>query len=343
MKVSIIKFDPEKKYYVYVWYYKETNKVFYVGKGCKYRYRSRKRDNKKLTDIINNYECESRIVKGNLSEEEAFELEKEKIAEYRNSGHPLINILDGGPLPPNSKGKIRSEITKTKMSESRKKYFIENPDAKKKCSESMKKFLKSDKGKEFMEKSLTARRTQEFRNSQAVRSKATNRTAEYIARQSEIARKTWESPEYIEAHSGANNCRAEAVKQFDLSHGFIAEFPTMTEASKATGIHVSKISAVARGDRKTAGGYIWEYSITREIIHKKRSFIYDIEKDTTVKGIIQYDLNGNFVAEYKSISEATKKNDFPCRTNITQNLRGKTKSAYGYMWKYKQDNIVPSL
>ena len=30
-------FNPDKKYYVYVWFYKDTEKVFYVGKGTKYR------------------------------------------------------------------------------------------------------------------------------------------------------------------------------------------------------------------------------------------------------------------------------------------------------------------
>ena len=77
-----MQFDTERKYYVYVWFYKDTEKVFYVGKGTKYRYRSKKRDNPKLVEIINNCECDSKIIKGNLTEEEAFECEKKTIALY---------------------------------------------------------------------------------------------------------------------------------------------------------------------------------------------------------------------------------------------------------------------
>lgn len=76
---------------------------------------------------------------------------------------------------------------------------------------------------------------------------------------------------------------------------------------------------------------------------EKNSFIYDVDKDKTARAIIQYDLKGNVVREYKSVAEAARENGFHCRTNITQNLRGKSKSAYGYVWKYKHDNIVPSL
>ena len=43
------------------------------------------------------------------------------------------------------------------------------------------------------------------------------------------------------------------------------------------------------------------------------------------------------------IGKGTKKNNFQNRTNISTNLAGRSKSAYGYVWKYKQDNTEPSL
>lgn len=107
-------FDEERKYYVYVWYYKDTEKIFYVGKGTKYRYRSRKRDNPELVNILNSFDCDSKIIKDGLNELEAFELEKQTIKLYREQGHPLINKLDGGHMPPNHKGKKRSDETKVR-------------------------------------------------------------------------------------------------------------------------------------------------------------------------------------------------------------------------------------
>lgn len=117
----------------------------------------------------------------------------------------------------------------------------------------------------------------------------------------------------------------------------------MTEASNKTGVSVSKISLVAKGKRKSSGGYIWEYVNEKLFNQKKSSRVYIPEQDANAIPILQYDKNGNFIKEYISTAQAVKENGFANRTNITQNLRGKTKSAYGYVWKYKQDNIVPSL
>lgn len=336
-------FNEEKKYYVYVWFYKKDKKVFYVGKGTKYRYRSKKRDNPKLVEIINSFDCDSKIIEGNLSEKEAFDLEKEMIKYYKELGHPLINISEGGHMPPSHLGKKRTERTKEKMRKSIKKYHIDNPDIAKNQSKKMKEFLKTDEGKNFQRKSIESRRTENFRKKQSVICREANNKPEYIAKQSKIVKEMWESEEYRESHSGENNHRAQAVKQYDLNGNFIAEYVTMTEASKNTGVSVSKISSVARGVRKTAGGYTWEYVNDKKLKMKKTSFIYDVEKDKNAIPIIQYKKDGTFVSEYLSIADATRKNNYKNRTNIISNLKGKTKSAYGYVWKYKQDNTVPSL
>ncbi len=336
-------FNPDKKYYVYVWFYKDTEKVFYVGKGTKYRYRSKKRDNPKLVEIINTYDCDSKIIKNNLSEKEAFECEKEVIKTYRKNNHPLINIQDGGHLPPSCKGRKLSLETKAKISMSMNEYYKNHPEVKEAQSKKMIEFFKTNEGKEFQRRSIESRNNDEFKRLQSIRCKKANQTQEYIARQSAIAKEIWKSPKYAETHMGANNCRAQAVRQYDLNHNFIAEYSTITEADKMTGINFRYISRAAKGERKTAGGYIWKYVNEKKFIQSKKSFVYDVKKDKSAVPIIQFDMNGNMIAEYNSVGEATRMNNFPNRTNITQNLRGKTKSAYGYVWTYKHDNTMPSL
>jgi hypothetical protein len=54
------------------------------------------------------------------------------------------------------------------------------------------------------------------------------------------------------------------------------------------------------------------------------------------KKIEQYDLCGNFIKNYDSLSNACIENNFKSTSNITANLKGRTKYAYGYEWKYKQ-------
>ncbi|WP_341284875.1 GIY-YIG nuclease family protein [Priestia megaterium] len=82
-------------YYVYEYVIKENQEVFYVGKGTSKR-AWRDTRNAACEQIKNEYNWEIRIVKENLTEEEALNLEKELIQKYRKSGDLLTNILPGG-------------------------------------------------------------------------------------------------------------------------------------------------------------------------------------------------------------------------------------------------------
>lgn len=55
-----------------------------------------------------------------------------------------------------------------------------------------------------------------------------------------------------------------------------------------------------------------------------------------VKAILQFDLNGNFVQEFKSITEAAKAVDRN-PSSIQSHLKGKTTQCGGYMWKLKEN------
>lgn len=52
------------------------------------------------------------------------------------------------------------------------------------------------------------------------------------------------------------------------------------------------------------------------------------------KRIIQYDLNNNIINEFPSITEATKSLNKTSHS-IQNCLTGRTKTAFGYKWKYK--------
>lgn len=84
------------EYYIYEWYIVDTNFVFYVGKGKGNRYKNTKHRNKIFSNIVNSNNCESRIVVQNLSEEQAYSVEKDFIKKYREIGFCTANIADGG-------------------------------------------------------------------------------------------------------------------------------------------------------------------------------------------------------------------------------------------------------
>lgn len=50
-----------------------------------------------------------------------------------------------------------------------------------------------------------------------------------------------------------------SILQYDKDLNLINEYPTITEASDITKVHLSNIQRVCKGERKTAGGYIWKY------------------------------------------------------------------------------------
>lgn len=83
-------------YYVYEWFNVDNKEVFYVGKGCKNRYKDLYKRNKYFKNYYNKYNCDVRKVKRNLTEDEAFKLEIELIAQYRKIGQAKCNIANGG-------------------------------------------------------------------------------------------------------------------------------------------------------------------------------------------------------------------------------------------------------
>lgn len=62
------------------------------------------------------------------------------------------------------------------------------------------------------------------------------------------------------------NClsTSKPVLQLDKNGYFIAEYPSVMEAKRATGINHGHIAECCRGNgiRKTAGGFKWEYKMT---------------------------------------------------------------------------------
>lgn len=48
--------------------------------------------------------------------------------------------------------------------------------------------------------------------------------------------------------------------------------------------------------------------------------------------ILQYDLDGNFIREWSSANDVGRE----IQSNIVRCLKGRCKSAYGFIWKYKE-------
>ena len=65
---------------------------------------------------------------------------------------------------------------------------------------------------------------------------------------------------YWSGKFGKDNSCSKIVLQYTLDKNFVKRFTSVMEASIETNICKSSIARNARGERKTAGGYIWVYS-----------------------------------------------------------------------------------
>lgn len=114
------------------------------------------------------------------------------------------------------------------------------------------------------------------------------------------------------------------VYQFDINGNFIKKWESVSKVSKILNINLSDISSCCRKINKTAGGYIWSYNLeTPPPPLRKR------------KKINQYDIEGNFIKEWSSISEATKFYNIKHNSNLAACCRGISESSHGFKWKYK--------
>ena len=83
-------------FYVYEWYVKDTNEIFYVGKGSRNRYKQGNKKNKIFVLYFEKFYCDSRIIKYFENEEDAFKYEYERITELKKINQAKANIDLGG-------------------------------------------------------------------------------------------------------------------------------------------------------------------------------------------------------------------------------------------------------
>ena len=103
------------------------------------------------------------------------------------------------------------------------------------------------------------------------------------------------------------------------------------------GLSIGEIASALNHDRHAISIRIREYTnYTPEENNIRR---YNIIAKTRQKEICQYDLNGEFINEYDSILSASEKTGIGYRT-ICSNIQGKTSSAGGFQWVYK-DELPP--
>ena len=110
----------------------------------------------------------------------------------------------------------------------------------------------------------------------------------------------------------------------------VARYDSIKDASKQTGINDDAISKVTLHKRHTAGGFIWRrYGDSLNLSE------IDNMKFSGKRKVKQYDLNGNFIKEYKSLKEAADAVGTKWQNIQAACLRNGT--SRGYEWVYVEE------
>lgn len=117
------------------------------------------------------------------------------------------------------------------------------------------------------------------------------------------------------------------VFQFTKDGDFVAEYDTMEEAYRVIGRKLN-IYAVLDKENLSAGGYLWRSHKEVKPIYRGRNQNYRL------RNILQYNKNGDVIAEFKNIKEASLATGISI-PHIARSIRYADK-GYKYIFKLKE-------
>lgn len=107
------------------------------------------------------------------------------------------------------------------------------------------------------------------------------------------------------------------------------------------GLTIVQISNRLHRNIKTISRSLKNDGITQEQIYERRK--QNAGKHSR-KSIIQYTMDGEYVNQYESISDATKAMNKTSPSQIQKSCAGKTSlTAYGYIWQYEDDDNIEEV
>lgn len=104
---------------------------------------------------------------------------------------------------------------------------------------------------------------------------------------------------YYKTHDSVKNI---AILQYSLNGDFIQEWKSINEAAREYKIEGTNIGLVCKGKRNHCGNYIWRYKHDFKDIPMK----IEVKTKHSKCKLTQYSLEGDYIQEWDSISDAAK-------------------------------------
>lgn len=137
--------------------------------------------------------------------------------------------------------------------------------------------------------------------------------------------------------------------QYDLDGNLIKVWTNAGDFLRTTGRSVTAVTGIndvvtGRRNAKTAYGFMWKQIIIGNPTHQYPN-IEPYEKIYSVKPVLQYDLDGNFIREWKSITGVSKALNIG-KIEMFGSLRDRKNKKYSrlksrFQWRYKTGNDIP--
>ena len=130
------------------------------------------------------------------------------------------------------------------------------------------------------------------------------------------------------------------IYQFDMSRIFIKKYNSLSEVYQQTRFDMSCINHAISGKYRHSYHYIWLDENTLSELDERVINALKPKKLNT-KIVLQLEIGtNNIIGTYNSVREVCKKNNGYKPSNISGCCRGEQNTAYGYVWKYKEDYNV---
>lgn len=209
---------------------------------------------------VTNFKFEILII---CFDDDRYKYEIEYIKKYNSQVPNGYNILPGGEMGKSRLGIKHTEKSKIKMSESTKKFYIENPNHyetyREKHKYSMNKvdissaMRNSEKWKQVVEEGRVGGNAhKDGQPSDETKNKIRESVLKY-----------YEDPDSnnIEKHREIMTaCKGRKIEQYTINDTLVKEYISIRDAGRTSGVKKSNIQKVLSGDTKTAGGYVWKYA-----------------------------------------------------------------------------------
>lgn len=134
--------------------------------------------------------------------------------------------------------------------------------------------------------------------------------------------------EFDSLNTGYNSDKGGGIKKtvyrYNLDGSLNSTFEDLTSAGESIEVTKKAISKACWNVNHTLGGYLWSYDYFEPFIPNT---------DCRKKEVSQYDLDGNFLAKFNSVSEASRLTGVS-KSGIAKCCRGERNHSGGFLWKY---------